>query len=176
MPVPPPACASASSTAASGRTARPSKRYRGWQPQIRYAPTTSQTKRLSEPAHVVHGNPSARAACTASSAVCTSQPMRTPHVANRPARPGLLASLKYASAASPYASNAGQNKSSANRNRLPCLALARLTRARQLGQLRNFTLEPRQLRRDDQHVREHDHEDDEVRSGDVLLRGRHEAS
>ena len=32
------------------------------QPQIRYAPTTSQTKRLSEPAHVPQGKPSAEAA------------------------------------------------------------------------------------------------------------------
>ena len=38
------------------------------QPQIRYAPTTSQTKRLSAPAHVPHGKPSAEAACPTSSA------------------------------------------------------------------------------------------------------------
>ena len=44
------------------------------QPHIRYAPTTSQTKRLSAPAQVPHGKPSARKACTTSSPVWASQP------------------------------------------------------------------------------------------------------
>src|SRR5437764_1239548 len=94
-------------------TASPSSRNRAWQPQIRYAPTTSQMKRLSEPAQSPHGKPSARAACTTSSAVWTSQPIRTPQVASRPERPGLRASPTYATAASPYASRAGQNRSPA---------------------------------------------------------------
>src|SRR5439155_388667 len=83
-----PARETTSSTAASGITARPSSRYGFRQPQIRYAPTTSQTKRLSEPAQVPHGKPSSRAACTPSRAVCASQPRRTPQVAARPAAPG----------------------------------------------------------------------------------------
>src|SRR3954453_12670422 len=171
MPVPPPARASPNNTTASGSTARPSSRYRGRQPQIRYAPTTSQTKRLSEAAHVDHGNPSARAACTASSAVGRSQPMRTPHVAKRPARPGRRASPKYATAASPYASSAGQNKSSANCHRLP-LGLVAVAQ-RELRELREFALEPLQLQSDDEDVGEQHDEHDEVRSCDVLLLGRH---
>ena len=86
--IPPAAYETARSSAASGITTSPSSRNRGLQPQIRYAPTTSQTKRLSDPAHVSHGKPSARAACAISSAVCTSQPTRTPHVATRPIEPG----------------------------------------------------------------------------------------
>ena len=73
---------------------------RGWQPQIRYAPTTNQTKRLSEPAQVDQGKPSARAACAPSKAVWTSQPTRTPQVASRPASPGWRTSFRYATAAS----------------------------------------------------------------------------
>src|SRR5438270_3290672 len=137
---------------------------------IRYAPTTSQTKRFSEPAHVDHGNPSARAACTASRAVCTSQPIRTPHVASRPARPGWRASPKYASAASPYARSAGQNSSPAQRHRL-LLRLLHTPGARELRQLGHLALESHELRRDDQDIREDDHEDDEVRGGDGLLGG-----
>ena len=94
VPVPPATCASANSTAATGITARPSSRKRTWQPQIRYAPITSQTNRLSDPAQLAHGKPSARAAWTARSAVWTSQPMRTPHVASRPEMPGLRTSPK----------------------------------------------------------------------------------
>ena len=67
-------------------TASPSSRYRLRQPQNRYAVTTSQTNRSSEPAQVSHGKPSLRSACTPSSAVWRSQPSRTPQVANRPAK------------------------------------------------------------------------------------------
>jgi hypothetical protein len=84
-----------------GATTRPSSRKRARQPQIRYAVTTSQTKRLSEPAHVDHGKPSARVACAISRVVWSSQPMRIPHVASRPGRPGARVSWKYATAASP---------------------------------------------------------------------------
>src|SRR5262245_51828287 len=81
----------------------------------------------------------------------------------------------YATAASPYASNAGQKRSSAN---CDCLVLGLALRAssRELGQLRHLAFEPSELRRDDQDVRENDDEDDEVRSCDVLLRARHDAS
>src|SRR6266576_4298208 len=171
MPVPPPTRARMKRTTASGSTARPSRRYRGWQPQIRYAPTTSQTNRFSEPPQVDHGKPSARAACTPSNAVCTSQPLRTPHVAAQPARPGCRASPKYARAASPYASSAGQNRNSANRDRLP-LGLFLLPQ-RELRQLGELPLEPLELQGDDEHVREQHDEDDEVDGGDVLLLGRH---
>src|SRR5438045_1166198 len=143
-------------------TASPSSRNRAWQPQIRYAPTTSQMKRLSEPAQSPHGKPSARAACTTSSAVWTSQPIRTPQVASRPERPGLRASPTYATAASPYASRAGQNRSSAID-----------PPPRQLDELAELAFEPLHLRRDDQHVPEHDDEHDQVRRGHVLLRGAH---
>src|SRR5215212_10780391 len=133
---------------------------------MRYAPTTSQTNRFSEPAQVDHGKPSARAACSASNAVCTSHPTRTPHVARRPARPGCRASPKYATAASLYASNAGQKSSSANCDRLP-LDVALLHG--ELGQLRELPLQALQLQRDDEHVREQDHENHEVHGCDVLL-------
>src|ERR671927_538646 len=97
---------------------------------------TSQTNRLSEPAQLDHGKPSARAACTARSAVCTSHPIRTPQVASRPASPGRRASPKYATAASPYASSAGQKRSSA-------------TRAHPLDELAQRGLEACELRPDD---------------------------
>src|SRR5438477_456438 len=142
---------------------------------MRYAPTTSHTRRLSEPAHVDHGNPSDRTACTASNAVWTSQPMRTPQIANCPARPGRRISPKYATAASPYATKTGQNNSSANRDRLP-LRLWRASRARELFQLCHLALEPRELQRDDQHVREHEDEHDEIDGRDVFLRRRHARS
>src|SRR6478672_1340635 len=130
---------------------------------MRYAVTTSQTKRLSEPAHVDHGNPFARAAWATSSAVCASQPIRTPHVASRPGNPGARASPKYANTASPYASNAGQKSSSA-------------TSLHPLDELGQRALEPRDLRRHDHHVHEDDDEHDEISGGDVLLLGRHPIS
>src|SRR5580765_2230046 len=123
---------------------------------MRYAVTTSQTKRFSEPAHVDQGNPFARDACAMSSAVCASQPMRTPHVASRPGRPGARASRKYANAASPYASSAGQKSSSA-------------TGLHPLDELRKRALEPRDLRRQDHHVGEKHDEHDQVGGCDVLL-------
>src|SRR4051812_44166569 len=88
-------------------TVSPTRRYRGRQPQKRYALTTSHTKRFSEPAHVSHGKPSLRAAWTMSSAVCSSQPTRTPQVAQRVYR-----GEEYANAASPYPISAGQKSSS----------------------------------------------------------------
>src|SRR3954454_2937632 len=100
--------------------------------------------------------------------------MRAPHVASRPATPGLRASPKYATAASPYASSAGQNRSSANRNRL-AFGLDRTLLPRELGELCDLPLEARELRRDDQDVREHDEEDDGIRGRDVLLGRRHAA-
>src|SRR5919205_1635173 len=130
---------------------------------------TSQTNRLSEPAQLDHGKPSARAACTARSAVCTSHPIRTPQVASRPASPGRRASPKYATAASPYASSAGQKRSSANGDHFPVT----VTALRQLDELGELAFEPLQLQRNDQHVREQDDEDDEVRGRDVLLLGAH---
>src|SRR5262249_125254 len=81
----------------------------------------------------------------------------------------------HAPAASPYASSAGQNSSSANCNCL-VLGLALRTSARELCQLRHLALEPCKLRRDDQDVRENDDEDDEVRGCDIFLRVRHDAS
>src|SRR3954452_12419566 len=163
MSVPPPIRATTNSTAAIGATTRPSSRKRARQPQIRYAVTTNQTKRFSDPAHVDHGKPSARAAWAISSAVCSSQPTRMPHVASRPGVPGARVSRKYAKAASPYANNTGQKRSSA-------------TRPRPLHQLGDGPLEPRQLRRDDQEVREQDDEHDEVRGRHVLLLGAHPSS
>src|SRR5439155_16405375 len=71
---------------------------------------------------------------------------------------------------------AGQNSSSANRHRLPRLRLAPTARTRELGQLRDLAFQSRELRRDDQDVREHDHEDHEVGCGDVLLCRGHVAS
>src|SRR5919202_157800 len=106
--------------------------------------SASNTKRLSEPAQLDHGNPSARAAWNASSAVWTSQPIRTPQIPSRPPLPGRRASPKYATAASPYASSAGQNSSSANRGRLPLLH-AVAPPPRQLRQLRQLALEPADL-------------------------------
>src|SRR6185295_9669060 len=97
----------------------------GVQPQIRYAPTTSQTKRLRATAQVPHGKPLLSSAWTTSSAVCASQPMRTPHIASRPDSPGPRSSPAYANAASLYAINAGQTRSSA----------IGATPARQLGEL-----------------------------------------
>src|SRR3954453_3732421 len=160
MSGPPPSRATTKSAPGRGPTTRPSSRKRARQPQIRYAVTTNQTKRFSEPAHVDHGNPSARAACAISNAVCNSQPTRMPHVASRPGVPGARVSRKYANAASPYANNTGQNKSSA-------------TRPRPLNQLGDGALEPRQLRRDDQQVREEDDEHHEVRRRHVFLLGAH---
>src|SRR5690348_4810883 len=146
-------------------TTSPSSRNRGLQPQIRYAPTTSQTKRLSDPAHVSHGKPSARAACVTSSADCTSHPMRTPQVASLPIEPGCRASPTYANAASPYARNAGQKRSSAT-----------LLLPREARQIRELLLEPRDLERDDQQVEEQRPEQHEVRAGHVLLGVRHASS
>ena len=88
MPVPPPAQAASSIAVTSGITTRPSKRYFGLQPHTRYAAATSQTKRLSEPAHEVQAKPSALTTCSISRAVWKSQPRRTPQVASFPARPG----------------------------------------------------------------------------------------
>ncbi len=88
-PVPPPTRAVTSSATASGITTSPSSRYGARQPQMRYAETTSQTKRLSDAAHVPHGKPSSLAACATSSAVCASQPSRTPHVASQPGTAGV---------------------------------------------------------------------------------------
>src|SRR5262249_19393249 len=152
-------------TATSGSTASPRSRKRGWQPQIRYAVTTSQTKRLSDPAQVDHGKPSARVACTTRSAVCASQPIRTPQVASRPGNPGRRAPPRSATAASPYASSAGQNRSSANRDGLP-LRLRFPSPPCEFGQLGELPLEPRELRRDDHDVDEHHEEHDEVGRGD----------
>ena len=88
--------AATKSAKTSGITDNPSSRKFGRQPQIRYVPTTSQTKRLSEPAHDAQGKPSAPAACTARSAVCASQPIRTPQMPRRENR-----GEAYASTASP---------------------------------------------------------------------------
>src|SRR3954470_21765681 len=140
-------------------TASPSNRYRGRQPQIRYTPTTSQTKRLSDPAQLAHGKPSSRVAWNASSAVWINQPMRTPQVAARPAAPGRRASPKYANAASPYASSTGQNSSSATTLDLVDLA----TEARELGS-------------HDREPREHHCEHDDVRRRRVLLARAHRAT
>src|SRR5213076_1223224 len=115
----------------------PSRRKRGRQPQIRYVPTTSQMKRLSEPAHDDHGKPSARAAWTASSAVCANHPRRTPHVPSRAKRGDA-----YATIASPYATSAGQNSASTTVVPQP------------FEDLCDLALKALELRRDDQHVRE----------------------
>src|SRR5581483_204117 len=120
--------------------------------------TTSQTNRFSDPAHVAQGNPSARAAWTTSSAVCSSQPTLTPQVARRPAAPGRRASPAYASAASPYATSAGQKRSSTTG-----------TPPRKLGQLTDLPLQPGQLQRHDHDVENHEREDDEVCGRDVLF-------
>src|SRR5207248_5012747 len=71
------------------------------------------------------------------------------------------------------------SESSANGHLLaaPRLGLAPL--ANPAGQLVKLALEPPELERDDQHVDEHDEEDDPIRSGNVLLRrghGEHHAS
>src|SRR4029453_3059508 len=99
--VPPEAYETASRTAARGITVNPRSRKRGLQPQIRYAPTTSQTKRFREPAHVPHGKPSAREAWTTRSAVWASHPILTPHVARRPSLPGFRTFPAWAPAAAP---------------------------------------------------------------------------
>src|SRR5881392_2507058 len=132
--MPPPMRAATKSAKTNGITDRPSSRKCGRQPQIRYVPTTSQTKRLSDPAQEDHGKPSARAACTASSAVCASQPIRTPHVASREKRGDA-----YATAASPYATSAGQKK------------ISTIVLPQSLDDLRDLTLQALELRGDDQH-------------------------
>src|SRR3954453_16847233 len=79
--------------------------------------------------------------------------MRTPHVAARVVRGEL-----YASAASPYARNAGQKSAST-------------TLSRPLHELGKLPVQPLQLRRDDPDPREHGDEHDEVGGGHVLPLG-----
>src|SRR5262249_6054548 len=157
--MPPPRRAATKSAKTSGITVSPSRRKFGRQPQIRYAPTTSQTKRLGEPAHDDQGKPSARAACTTSSAVWASQPMRTPQMASR-----LNRGDAYATTASPYAKSAGQKRASA------------ILLPKPFEDLRHLALQALQLRGDDQHVGKNADEDDEIRRRGVLLRRGHASS
>ena len=168
-PVPPPARATTSSAAASGITARPSSRYGLRTP--RYTVTTSQTKRLSDPAHVPHGNPFSRVACTASSAVCASQPSRTPQIAARSAAPARRSVAEVADGGLAVEEQRRPEEELSHRRVPPSSA----ARGRRL-EVVDLTLEPLQLQRDDHDVDEHEREDDAVRGGDVLLGGAHAAA
>src|SRR6478672_3379464 len=65
------------------------------------------------------------------------------------------------------------SESSGNRNLLALLRLGVASLTKPAGQLIQLALEPAELQRDDQHVDEHDKEDDAVRRRDVLLGCRH---
>src|SRR6476661_479580 len=65
------------------------------------------------------------------------------------------------------------SESSGNRNLLSLLPLGFASLANLTSQLVQFALEPAELQRDDQHVDEHDEEDDAVRRCDVLFGSRH---
>src|SRR5256886_8755314 len=170
MPVPPPAHDAMSSAAAGGMTSAPRRRKRTLQPHIRYAPTTSQTKRLSAPAQVPHGKPSARKACTTSSPVWASQPSRTPQMASLPRSSGVPSPPAYASAASPYATSAGQTRSSAIVRRP-----SRASAARQRGELRGLAVEAHELGADDRDPHEHREQHDGVDRRNVFLARAHAA-
>src|ERR687883_580404 len=108
-----------------------------------------------------HANPSARAACATSSSVCASQPIRTPQIASREATNGRRSIPTYATAASLYASSAGQTRKSAT------------TLPSQLDELTDLALEACELRRDDHKPRQRCKQEHGVRTCDVFLRRAH---
>src|ERR1700675_702942 len=66
-----------------------------------------------------------------------------------------------------------RSESSGNRKLLALLGLGFTSLANLTSQLVQLALEPAELQRDDQHVDEHDEEDDAVRRRHVLLSCRH---
>src|SRR6185295_6217853 len=102
-------------------------------------------------------------------AVCASQPSRTPQIASRPPSIGVCTPPAYASAASLYASRAGQTRNSAMVGSALDGGIA--CEGDQLGGL---TLEAYELRGDEDDPDEHGEQDDGIRRGDVFLARAHD--